>query len=307
MSEDFDRDGNGDDDGAIPLYDFIRYPGHGRPERVMDLASRMPGWSRLAQGAPLGQKANIAYDPISDDTQFTPAQILQLPGNDGSDLDATQIHLTLAPPLLIPKRLVDLGGVDLQTLSGEFDNASVGDGGENAWAGYSPAWPPLLYIVEWGIGGTKVKAYVDAVNGTTVNLTASFLRVYGAVSPDALNVPGESGVYTLAAVVGPGRARSGSAQRTIYAGDIDSLAASGVFSTPPLAKDVTLLGNLAGQATVAYINFYQDPAATKCLASYLVSGNQPLPFRVPNGGMYFTITSGMGQAVKYAAVFGLAI
>jgi hypothetical protein len=294
------------------LKDEMRYPGHGLPERVQNLASSMPGWSRLARNAPLGQKINFLYDGHKTTAQVSSDQALQLPGDGGSDLDACQIQLVLSPPLAIPRSAAELEGLNSQTQSGELDNAAMGTFGDYPGLGTSIVWPPFIYVVEWGIGGTRVRAEVDAVNGANVNLTASFVRVYAAVAADgASNAQGTSGIYTLAAFVGPGWPKSGSAQRTVFVGTIDApvdsvLQTSPAYAVPPFAKDVTVIGNSAEMLTTAYVNFYQDPARTKCVATYFINGNQPLPFRVPNGGAYFDIANAASIA-NFAAVFGLSI
>src|ERR1700729_2304474 len=108
-------------DDAIPMYDGLRYPGGpgptGLPRRIEDLASSIPGWSRLARGAPLGQKTNLFYDPEVSAEQFSPVQILELPGDQGSDLDACQLQITLAPPRAIPRDARSLP-VDIQGMTG---------------------------------------------------------------------------------------------------------------------------------------------------------------------------------------------
>jgi hypothetical protein len=303
MSDDFSGE-------AIEMVDELRYPGAGGiPVRRQNLPSSAPGWSRLARNTPLGQKANIFYDAAVDVAQVTPAQILQLPGDEGSDLDATQIQLVLAPPLAIPRDTRFLDGVNIQTATGEMDNAAMAQFGD--YPGTTPglpiAWPPLIYVVEWGVGGTKVKAEIDAVNGAAVNLTASFVRVYGAVPADAENAPGTTGIYTLAAFVGPGWPKPGSAQRTIFVGAIDAGDESDVYATPAFAREVTVMGGLPGNVISGYITFYQDVSGLLPIATYFVNGNQPGSFRVPNAGAYFAVTSGLSVEAPFVACFGLSI
>ena len=296
------------DDDVVPMFDSFRYPGAGLPRRREDLASSIPGWSRLARGAPLGQKTNLFYDPEVAEEQFSPVQI-SLPGDQGSDLDACQLQITLAPPRAIPRDARDLP-IDIQGMTGEFDNAAMGAYGD--YPGTTPAavlaWPPFIYIVEWGVGGTRVKAEIDAVNGACVNVTASWVRVYAAAALDGVTAaPGTKGVYTLAAFIGPGYPRTGSAQRTVFLGDVASQGSSDVFAVPALAKDVTVLANEVDAASVAYINFFQDSAGLLPVATYLVTGNQPGPFRVPNAGQYFTIQNGLGVTAGFSALFELSI
>jgi len=302
-----------DDDEIIPMYDALRYPGGpgpaGLPPRLAERASSMPGWSRLARGAGLGQKANLFYDPDVDATQIQPVGFLELPGDRGSDLDACQLQITLAPPRAIPRDARDLP-IDIANMTGEMDNATMGSFGD--YPGTTPAapiaWPPFIYIVEWGVGGTRAKAEIDAVNGACINVTASWVRVYAAAALDGVeNAPGTKGVYTLAAFVGPGYPRTGSAQRSVFLGDVVSQNSSDVFAVPAFAKDVTVLANLVDNATVTYVNFYQDPAGLLPVATYLVTGNQPGPFRVPNAGAYFNVQNGLGSTAAFVALFELSI
>jgi hypothetical protein len=296
------------------LGSYLRYPGHGLPERQQNTVPRMPGWSRLAKDAPLGQKTNIFYNPHVNKFQTDPVQILQLPGDEGTDLDATQIQLVLAPPRAIPREVIYLPA-DIQGMTGEFDNAAMASFGTYPGGIHPIAWPPFIYVVEWGVGGTRVRAEIDAVNGASVNLTASFVRVYGAVALDAIEGapnPGTEGVYTLAAFVGPGFPREGSAQRTVFLGELTAAGtpdqSSEIFATPPLAKDVTVLSNAGfGNVTAGYVTFSQDPGGLNPVATYFVNGNQPGSFRVPNGGAYFQVQSGLGVSAYFSAVFGLSI
>ena len=118
-------------------------------------------------------------------------------------------------------------------------------------------------------------------------------------------------MYTLAAFVGPGFPREGSAQRTVFLGQLTAVGSpdqtSEIFATPPLAKDATLIANSVGNVTAGYLTFYQDPAGLNPVASYFGNGNQPLPFRVPNGGAYFSATSGLGVPGFFSVAFGLSI
>jgi hypothetical protein len=289
----------------------LRYPGHGDlPPREMDLASSVPGWSRLARGAPLGQKVNLLYQASVEHPKAALSEsFLWLPGDVGSDLDACQIQLVLGPPAAVPRNFADLDGTNAQTASGEFGNASMLNYPDYPGTAGPIVFPPMIYIVQWGIGGAKFQAEIDAVNGAVANIVASSMRVFGAVPLDAAtNAPGTSGIYTLAAFVGPGWPRDGSAQRTVFVGTVDESDSSDVFATPAFARDVTATWNGAGSLASGYVNFYQDPGGLKCVGSFFFNGNQPGAFRVPNGGMYFSIdnnSSGAEQA--FAAVFTLSI
>lgn len=295
--------------GERLLFDGLTYPGNGRPARKVDANPEVPGWPRLAKDSPLGQKAIIVYDERTDDLP-APMPILEL---NGTDLDATQVQLTLGSPMVIPRPFADLAEINAQTMTGEFDNAAMASWGAFPGTIESIAWPPLLYVIEWGIGGARTHMEVDAVNGARVNLTCSFLRVWGVVAPDAVNQPGTSGAYVLSAFVGPGwPTPSAKTQRTIYVGDLATATASGILPTPLHAKAITVIGAGAPASgdvppvTVAYLRFYQDPAGARCVGNYIINGNQPIAFPIPNGGQYFSIVNGMGTTVSFAALFELA-
>jgi hypothetical protein len=295
-------------DDAAPLYERLRMPGVSYPDREQNLPWRMPGWSRLAKNSPLGQKVNLLYANTSPPKAQVTDSFLWLPGDDGSDLDATQIQLVLGQPLAVPRDFAELEGVNVATATGEFSNAGMLSQAIYPGTSAPIIFPPLIYVVEWGIGGAKFRAEIDAVNGAAVNITASSMRVYGAISLDAAtNAPGTSGIYTLAAFVGPGWPRDGSAQRTVFVGTIDTPETSDVFAVPAFAKDVTVSGGSPGTVTAGYVNFFQDPGGLNCVASYFINGNQPVSFRVPNAGLYFSITNGTGIDLIFTACFGLSI
>jgi hypothetical protein len=82
---------------------------------------------------------------------------------------------------------------------------------------------------------------------------------------------------------------------------------------PGHAKTVTVIAAPVSPAvnpppvTVAYVTLYADAALTYPIATYIVNGNQPDPFRVPNGAMWFTVTTAIGVQSRFAAVFELGI
>lgn len=304
--------------GATPLMDALLYPGNGRPERANDDSRMNPsdnwGWHRLAKDSPLGQKQVVIYDAETDELP-APVQILTL---NGTDRDATQVQLTLGSPLVVPKDFAEIAGANAQTLTGEFDNDAM-----DQWPGNFPGtsgpitWPPLVYVIIWGIGGARTKMIADAVNGARVNLTCSYLEVWAAIAPDAVNQPGTSGAYVLSAFVGPGwPTPTANAQRTIYVGTLDAAGdASAILPVPPHAKLATIIGAAPPPAmpapqipplTVAYLRFFQDPAGAFPVGNFIVNGNQPIAFPIPNAGLYFSVVSGLGVAASFAALFELA-
>src|SRR5262249_15050191 len=104
-------------------------------------------------------------------------------------------------------------------------------------------WPPLEAIIEFGVGGVSTKVAVDYVNGVTLSVVASFLRVGAAVTQtkDCGDIFGTSAAYHLAAHVGPGFAEA-HVQRTVFVGDVDDKDESDVFDVPKFAKVGLLVG-----------------------------------------------------------------
>jgi len=292
-------------DQATPLFDGLRFPGNGYPERENAHLEPLQAFFRLAKDQGLGKKSNLIYINSDDAPQPSPVDILEIRGD---DLDATPLQVTLGRPLAIPRRLADIS-LDMQNATGEFSAAEIGADDYPGTA--SPiAWPPFVAIIEWGVGGARSRAFVDFVCGTTVNLgPCSFVRVHGAVPQDAIHEPGTTGVYTLSAFVGPGRPRDGIAQRTVYCGSIAGGADGDIFVIPPYAKRATAIGLdvLPPNVTVCYVTFFRSPDGSNPIGSYVVNGNQPLPFNVPNGAQYASITSGMGTAQRFALCFELGI
>jgi hypothetical protein len=59
--------------------------------------------------------------------------------------------------------------------------------------------------------------------------------------------------------------------------------------------------------TVAYVRFWQSPDGTLNVGNYIVNGNQPESFNLPNAGAYFSVVSGMAATTLFAVCFDLAI
>lgn len=290
---------------TIPLYDDLEYPGHGMPPRA-DAGNDFSPWARLAKGQGFGKKVNILYDASEELDQPAPVPILELRG---SDLDACQIQITLTSPKAIPRAIADLG-INLQNQTGEFDNRSIGADVYPGTAG-PIIWPPFVARIKWGVGGAFAEALVDFVNGTVINVPASAIDVSIAIPPDAINQPGTSGAYTLSAFAGPGLPRSGNAQRTMFVGSLATGAESDIFAVPAFAKRVTVLScdPTAGTpaVNVSYLRFWQAPDGTSCVGNYIITGNVPDSFAVPNAAQYFSIVSGVSPTQRFNAVFDLSI
>lgn len=287
------------------LEDRLNYPGHGLPERIANLEVPLDGWARLAAAQALGKKTTLYYDATDPARQPAAVPILRV---EGSDLDASQLIVTLLPPMIIALPFASLPELAQQSQTGEQDNVQIGT--QNFPGEIHPvAWPPIQAIVEWGIGGSSAYARVDFMTGTTINVGgASFVNVYAVIGADAIHVPGTSALYTLAANVGPGRPRDGIAQCSIYLGAVAAGDSSAVFAVPPYAKHATVIGMDGAadpQLTSGFLRFWQSPDASKNMGNYFANGNQPGPFNVPNGGAYFTVDS--GGTMPYAVVFELAI
>lgn len=296
---------------SAPLYDDLVFPGHGMSHRQIDENAPLSPFGRLSRGQGLGKKSVLVYDTAvyggqQAIAQPSPVDILEV---NGIDYDADQLQVTLGTPLAIPRRLADVDGENIQNQTGEFTASQIGDADYPGTV--DPiAWPPFVALIHWGVGGARSFAAVDFVGGATVNLgPASFVRVHAAVPPDGINCQGTTGMYVLSAFIGPGRPRSGIAQRTVYVGSIMAAADSAVFVVPPFAKRATVIGLdvAAPNVTVAYLSFFRSPNATNPVGTYIVNGNQPLPFNVPNAGQYFTVNNGMGGTQAFAVIFELAL
>lgn len=286
------------------LYEDLRYPGNGLPPRRQDLLRPLEPWARLAQEQGLGKKSVLVYDAAENAIQGSGVDILQVAG---TDLDAVPMQITLGQPLAIPRE--DLP-IDIQNMTGEFSSFEIGDD-DYPGTGGPIKWPPFTALIEWGVGGARSKAFVDFLNGATVNLgPVSFVRVFAVVTKDAINAPGTTGAYVLSAFCGPSEPRGGvNAQKTIFLGSVAAASDSGVWVIPPYAKRCTLIGLdvAAPNVTVAYVTYARSPDGTDLAGTFIVNGNQPVSFPIPNGAQYFFANNGMGTTQRFAAVFDLAI
>lgn len=305
---------------AVALEDAFKYPGHGMPLRPGDDKPALQAWARLIRGQPIGKKENLAYESGTHQAQDSMTTILTIGGQDGSDLDACQMTVTLAQPRVIKSAFLaeGVGNYNQQNITGSYANVDVTTANFPGTA--EPiVWVPMTAIVEWGLGGTRHTAYVDFAQGTVINLSASWVRVSGAVALDAVNnAPGTSAWYELAAFVGPGWTERGAAQRTVFVGTINAGVEGAVFAVPPFARRVTVVsmdpeavGANPPALTTAYLRFWQGPTGVTAgggnVGNYYQAGNSAPAFNVPNGAAYFSIQSGMSINTKFAAIFELAI
>ena len=295
--------------GPYALSGEMRFPTHGLPPRTKEDRPALSPWGRLCAGGAIGKKTIIPYDASDNARQPSPVTILNVTGD---DMDATHVTVTLLPPQVIALAFSQtLARMSAQNQTGEQDNLQIS--ANNFPGGSSPIqWPPIEAILEWGVGGSSVRAAVDFANGTTVNLTGvSFVRVHATVLRNA-GIVGTSALYVLSAMVGPGMARPGSARKTVYVGSVDSLAESGVFPVPHFATRAYVIGQDDGVSpniavSVATLRFWQSPNGTNNVGNFVVTGNQPLPFPIPNGAAYFSVANGMSVASRMSVAFELAI
>ena len=172
-------------------------------------------------------------------------------------------------------------------------------------------WPPLEAVIEFGVGGASTKVVVDYVNGVTVSVIASYLRVGVLVTQtkDCGDIYGTSAAYRLAAHVGPGFAES-HAQRTVFVGTVDDNKDSLVFNVPNFAQVATLIGHRSGKHkpknTVGWIRFWQDPKGEHGVGDVYVADHQDR-VRIPNAAQYFSVFNESGHEMKISVIFELAL
>lgn len=278
------------------------YPNDGLPPRPGEARPGLSPFGRLAMGGVLGVRSILIYDSEVPTVQEAENDMINVRGD---DLDAGQLVVTLHPPRVIPLRFeaVIHGRLDRQNLTGEQSNSQVSLDHFR--------WPPLEAEVEFGVGGTSTTVVVDYVNGVTLTLPASFLRVRAIVSQSKKNggISGTSAAYHLAAHVAPGFAES-HAQRTVFVGHVDNNEDSDVFDLPKLAKIAVLMGTRVDHhkrpaLTVGWIRFWQDPDGHHGVGDFFASPVDRI--EVPNGAMYFSVFNESGRKMKMSVVFELGL
>jgi len=297
---------------AGPLSGDPRVPDVNAISRAKEDRASLSAWGRLCRGQGLGKKSVLAYnaDAAEGARQRSQVNILQVSGD---DMDAQHLTLTIAPPLVIPQPFTQALIAKQQNVTGEQDNQQI-TSGNFPGIGFPIAWPPFNVVIEWGIGGNSFTAEVDFTNGTTVNLPGvAFVRAYAVADPDRLQ--GTSALYTLFATIGPGMARPGSAQKTVFYGNVASAEESTVFPIPKFAKRAIVVGwsNAAAPnvpVTVATLRFWQSPtgqASGTNVGNFVATGNQPIGFDVPGGAYYASLVNGMSSPARFAIVYELSI
>jgi hypothetical protein len=297
---------------ARVLHDEPLFPGNGLPPRPGEDRPGLSPFGRLAMGQLLGKSSILIYDRHADVVQQAPVDMISI---EGDDLDAQQLILTLHPPRVIPLCFDEVSGrfgrLDQQNLTGEQTNADVTNC-DFPGTDHPIRWPPLEALIEFGVGGVSTQAVVDFVNGVTLSVCASYLRVGAIVTQNRHcgDIAGTSAAYYLAAHVGPGFAES-HAQRTIFVGDVDDKDESDVFDVPRLAKVATLLGRRTHNRssptlTIGWIRFWQDPKGHHGVGDFFVSDHQSR-VEVPNAAQYFSVLNESGVEMKMSVIFELAL
>jgi hypothetical protein len=295
--------------GEGPLYGDLRYPGHGYQQRPGEDRPALSPWGRMARNGALGKSANLIFNANRSGPQPSPVSILQI---EGDDADAQQLVVTLGQPLVVPQAFTTSLESDLQNLTTTKNNQQIQDQVNFPGLLTRIRWPPAVAALEWGVGGSSFAAEVDFINGATVAVVASYLRVRGSFDErSGSGISGTSAAYTLFAQAGPGLART-RAQRTIYAGRIASLAEGSAFSVPKFAHrayvvgcDETAAPNTA--VTVATLRFWQSSDKTNNVGNFFFSGNQPFSCPIPNAAAYASVASGMAAETLFSVVFELSI
>ena len=303
-------------DGRVPKALAVDplYPGNGFPPRPGEDRPGLSPFGRLAMGQCLGKSSILIYNNDVVGVQTAGVDMINV---EGDDLDAQQLVVTLHPPRVIPLSFeaVTCGPVNQQNLTGEQNNQEV-TSGNFPGTKHPIRWPPLEAFVEYGTGGVSTKVAVDYLNGATLCVPASFLRVTAAVtqSKEFGDISGTSAAYYLAAHVGPGYATS-HARRTVFAGNVDNREESAVFDVPKLAKNALLVGHRRHDRhhdhhhrrpptlTVGWIRFWQDPDGHEGVGDFFVT----TPVVVPNTALYFSVYNESGHRMKLSTVFELGL
>jgi hypothetical protein len=285
------------------------YPGNGLPPRPGENRPGLSPFGRFAMGQTLGKSSILIYDHHVEGVQQAAVDMISI---EGDDLDATQLIITLHPPRVIPLSFAEVAErLDQQNLTGEQTNQEVTP---HDFPGTDEPirWPPLEALVEFGTGGVGTKVAVDYLNGVTLSVTASFLRVSALVTQSKCtgDISGTSAAYYLAAHAGPGFADS-HAQRTIFVGDIDDREESCVLDLPRFAEIATLIGcrsrhHRCPTLTIGWIRFWQDSKGKHCVGDVFVSDPQAR-IVVPNAAQYFSVFNESCHKMKMSVIFELAL
>lgn len=282
------------------------HPGNGLPPRPGEDRPGLSPFGRLGMGQNLGKSSILIYDHHVEAVQEAAVDMIVV---EGDDLDACQLILTLHPPRVIPIAFDEVSSrLDQQNITGEQTNSEVTIGD---FPGTDKAirWPPLEALIEFGVGGVNTKVTVDYMNGVTLSVIASFLRVRALVT-QTRDIAGTSAAYYLAAHVGPGFAEA-HVQRTIFVGAVDNHDESDVFDLPKFSKVAMLVGcrdhhHRHPVQTIGFIRFWQSPNGRNCVGDFLVSDHQ-CRVEVPNAAQYFSVFNESGHKMKLSVIFELGL
>lgn len=294
---------------AGPLDRRIVYPGYGYPPNIGEDRPGLSPFGRLAKQCALGKSTVLRYlASLSDEVQTADNDILRI---EGDDLDACQLIVTLDRPRVQSVAFDDINiayGSNPTAADSNFDIT-----GNFPGTAAPIVFPPFVALVKWGVRGWQNEAVVDFDNGVAFSVCASYLDVLPMVTQgDDVGVAGTSAVYQLAGSVGPGWTK-GNAKRTVFMGAVTANTESSVFPVPAYAARIVPVGQintLVPAIPAGFIRFWQSPngqASGTCVATYYFSGNQPVSFDVPAGGMYYSIYNQAGVNMNVAAVFELAL
>lgn len=286
------------------------YPGHGYPPRPGEDRPGLSAFGRLSKGGALGKSSVLIYNRDAHEPQSSPVDMLTISGD---DLDACQMVVTLHPPRVVPLDFdVIQDTLDQQNITGQQSNSQV-TYKEFPGSEHPIIWPPLEALIEFGTGGASSTVAVDYLNGITLSLVASFLRVHAVVSQTDHqgNIYGTSAAYYLTSHVGPGFAEN-HISRTVYAGILDEGDESTIMDIPKFAKSASLAGCRTKNTgspiiTAGWIRFFQSPDGRHGVGDFFASGNAPCAFDIPNGAMYFSVTNKSGHHIKASVVFALGL
>lgn len=269
----------------------------GMPQPTPD---QLSDWGKLQKGQPLGKTVVVANVSTEDSPTNLPApmSILQI---QGKDEDALNLSLVLAPPKIMP---IDAqqGAGNWQALSGfkSIQELEIGD--------LNPSWPEVSAIIEWGIGGINQKAIVDFRNGATVNLAASYVRVWGQLEDQGPYQAPDMVAFQLGANVSAGFARGTGACRTM-GGTVLANQATATYAIPAFARRVRLFGSAGGippTMTSLWIRFLTAQLGNNA-GDVLFTANTQNPIDIPSMGMYFQVIDQTGVNSEWTAVFELSI
>lgn len=271
------------------------------------------GWDALQHGKTLGKATSFRFN--TGNLGFSPVDILSI---QAEDRDAMELSILLSPIRIAP----DPGVGPLpnaNTFTGPWQSISqvyamTPAQIAAAYGNNGPLLGTVRATISWGIGGAYNEATVDWVNGSSVHIHASFVRMSAQVIPDASSA--QSMLYQLGAQIGPGNQKFLGAQYTEPLNDWDTGEVSGIFPVPNFARRVSL----ACMAPVAvppdppfvgsirfWRNFTGPTLGTQQMGEFLFSANNTTPVPIPNGAYFYDIVSQTASPNKWFAVFDLAI